>query len=78
MAREIRVKIDYLGRIKIDFSGYEGTECLGEADSFWKAVEQFGIDLSQGVIKAKSELSSIEAKYPKAQRGTIAVIEEET
>lgn len=65
LARELRVKIDARGQVEVDFSGFEGTECLNEARALEEALRQFGVALSRNAIKAKPELSDSRVSTPR-------------
>ncbi|HHY38913.1 MAG TPA: DUF2997 domain-containing protein [Clostridia bacterium] len=66
LAREVRVKIDASGHVEMDFLGFEGTECLNEAEALEEALRQFGIALSRNAVRPKPELSGAGAFVPRS------------
>ncbi len=43
MPRRIEVEVGKDGRIKMDFSGFEGETCFDEAEALQKALKELGL-----------------------------------
>jgi hypothetical protein len=73
MSKRIDVEIDQTGKMKIEFTGFEGETCFEEAEVFQKAVKELGL-WALPVITERKSSSEIEQEVgykhekPKAVR----------
>ncbi len=54
MAETIEVRIDELGRVRVEFSGFAGDLCLEEAERLQKVLSGLGLEVSAGNLVMKS------------------------